>query len=93
MDNVAERARNAGGPNGIVVRLTARQLYEQAKLTHAQAFSDFGKKPMLINIDLQCSYTCVGEFVTAYETDPQQLEYVKHAFCLAREKGLPITWT
>lgn len=48
---------------------------------------------MLINIDLQLAYTGVGEFATAYETDPQQLDYVNQLAALARAKGLPITWT
>lgn len=48
---------------------------------------------MLINIDLQLAYTGVGEFATAYETDPQQLDYVNQLAALARAKGLPIAWT
>jgi maleamate amidohydrolase len=73
--------------------LTARQLYEQAKANPTRRRFGFGRKPMLVNIDLQCAYTCVGEFVTAYETDPKQLDYVNALSGLAREKGLPVTWT
>ena len=39
----------------------------------------FGRKPALINIDLQKAYTAVGEFVTAYETDPKQLDLRQRA--------------
>nr|WP_256515615.1 isochorismatase family protein [Alsobacter ponti] len=53
----------------------------------------FGRKPVLINVDLQKSYTNVGEFVTAYETDPRQLEYVNRLAELARSKRLPVVWT
>ena len=30
----------------------------------------------MINIDIQKAYTCVGQFATAYETDPDQIAYV-----------------
>ena len=42
---------------------------------------------MLINVDLQCAYTRVGEFVTAYETDPRQLEYVNTLAGLVTGRG------
>ena len=73
--------------------LTARQMYEQAKANPTRKKFGFGRKPMLINIDLQCSYTRVDEFVTAYETDPKQLDYVNQLASLARAKHLPVTWT
>ncbi len=73
--------------------LTARQLFENAKANPTRRKFGFGRKPMLVNIDLQCAYTAVGEFATAYETDPQQLEYVNTLSELARAKSLPITWT
>ncbi len=55
---------------------TARQLYEAIKAKPTRPRFGFGRKPMLINIDLQKSYTGVGEFATAYETDPQQIDWV-----------------
>ena len=36
----------------------------------------FGRKPILINVDLQKAYTRTDLFKTAYETDPKQLQYV-----------------
>ena len=39
---------------------------------------------MLINVDLQKAYTSVGEFVTAYENDPGQMDYVNRLAELAR---------
>lgn len=74
-----------------VSSLTARQIYEHAKANPTRRRFGFGKRPMLINIDLQRAYTGVGEFATAYETDPRQLDYVNQLADLARAKGLPIT--
>ena len=47
----------------------------------------------MINIDLQKAYTNVGEFVTAYETDPKQMDYINVISDLARSKNLPVVWT
>ena len=35
----------------------------------------------------------VGEFVTAYETDPKQIEYVNQLARAVRARGLPVVWT
>jgi nicotinamidase-related amidase len=53
----------------------------------------FGRKPILVNIDLQRAYTAVGQFATAYETDPRQLDYVNELAEIARSKSLPVVWT
>jgi nicotinamidase-related amidase len=71
---------------------TAREMYEQTKRVTRPRFG-FGAKPALVNIDLQKAYTAVGEFVTAYETDPRQLEHVNQLAVLARERRLPVVWT
>jgi hypothetical protein len=55
---------------------SSRQLYAELKRTNTRKRFGFGRKPALINVDLQKAYTCVGEFATAYETDPKQLDYV-----------------
>jgi hypothetical protein len=34
------------------------------------------RKPAPVNVDLQNAYTRPAEFVTAYETDPRQIDYV-----------------
>ena len=73
--------------------LTPRQYYEQIKANPARARFGFGRKPVIVNIDLQKAYTCVGEFKTAYETHPKQLDYVNEIAGLARSKGLPVVWT
>ena len=72
---------------------SARQLYAEIKAKPTRARFGFGRKPALVNIDLQKAYTAVGEFATAYETDPKQLAYVNELAELARAKGLPVVWT
>src|SRR5262249_12481009 len=53
----------------------------------------FGRKPALVNVDLQNAYTRPAEFMTAYETDPRQIEYVNTLARLCRTKGCPVVWT
>ena len=73
--------------------LTSRQLYAAVKANPTRKRFGFGTRPALINIDLQKAYTCVGEFVTAYETDPRQLEYVNTLAAEFRARGFPVVWT
>ena len=72
---------------------TARELFEAVQANPTRRRFGFGRKPMLINIDLQKAYTAVGTFATAYETDPKQLDYVNELADLARARNLPIVWT
>ena len=72
---------------------SARQLYAEIKANPTRTRFGFGKVPALINIDLQKAYTCVGEFATAYETDPKQLDYVNQLAEVFRTKGFPVIWT
>jgi nicotinamidase-related amidase len=72
---------------------TARQMFEDIKANPTRRRFGFGKRPAIINIDLQKAYTCVGEFVTAYETDPQQLAHVNQISNALRAKGFPVVWT
>nr|WP_245216750.1 isochorismatase family protein [Neoroseomonas nitratireducens] len=47
----------------------------------------------MINIDVQCAYTQPQTYVTAYETDPRQIEHINalaHAF---RARSWPVVWT
>ena len=73
--------------------LTPRQFFAQIKANPARARFGFGRKAAIINIDLQCAYTKVGEFKTAYETDPKQLDYINQISDSARAKGMPVVWT
>ena len=72
---------------------SARQLFAEIKANPTRKRFGFGRKPALINIDLQKAYTSVGEFVTAYETDPRQLDYVNRLAALFRAKNCPVVWT
>jgi len=73
--------------------LSSRQLYAAVKANPTRKRFGFGTKPALISIDLQKAYTCVGEFATAYETDPRQLEYVNTLAAEFRARGFPVVWT
>ena len=72
---------------------TARQLYAEIKANPTRKRFGFGRKPALINIDLQKAYTCVGEFATAYETDPKQLDYINQLAAEFRARNFPVVWT
>jgi nicotinamidase-related amidase len=72
---------------------TARQIYEAVKANPGRAKFGFGQRPAIINIDLQKAYTAVGEFKTAYETDPHQLAYINQLSQVARSKQLPVVFT
>ncbi len=72
---------------------TARQLYEAFKANPTRRRFGFGQRPALINVDPQKAYTAVGEFATAYETDPRQMEYTNQLAAAFRAKGWPVVWT
>jgi len=72
---------------------TARELFEEIQARPTRPRFGFGGKPVLVNIDLQKSYTAVGEFATAYETNPNQMTHVNELAELFRQKGLPVVWT
>ena len=72
---------------------TARQLFEEVKKNPTRKRFGFGARPALINVDIQKAYTCVGEFVTAYETDPRQIDYVNQLAAAMRAKNFPVVWT
>ncbi len=72
---------------------TARQMYEDIKANPTRPRFGFGRKPAIVNIDLQKAYTLVGEFKTAYETHQKQLDYVNQISNLARSKSIPVVWT
>jgi len=72
---------------------TARQLYAEIKANPTRKRLGFGRMPALINVDPQKAYTRVGEFVTAYETDPRQMEYINTLAAEFRARGFPVVWT
>lgn len=72
---------------------TARQLYAEFKAHPTRKRFGFGRLPALVNVDPQKAYTCVGEYATAYEADPRQLEYINRLAAAFRAKGFPVVWT
>ena len=72
---------------------TARELFDAVKKNPTRKRFGFGARPALINVDLQKAYTCLGEFATAYETDPKQLDYVNQLAAVMRAKNFPVIWT
>jgi maleamate amidohydrolase len=72
---------------------SARQLYEEVKANNTRRRFGFGRKPALVNVDFQNAYTRPGEFVTAYETDPNQIDYVNKLARLFRVHRCPVIWT
>ncbi len=72
---------------------TAREMYEALKAGPARRPYGFGRRPALVNVDVQHAYTRPDEFKTAYETDPRQVEYIDRLAKLMRARGLPVIWT
>jgi maleamate amidohydrolase len=72
---------------------TARQLFEEVMANPARKKFGFGEKLAIVNVDFQQAYTRIDMFPTAYETDPQQIEYANMISRLARDKGMPVIWS
>jgi len=72
---------------------TAREIYLELKANPARAKFGFGEKAILVNVDLQKAYTRTDLFKTAYETDPNQLNYTNQLATAFRALGWPVVWT
>ena len=72
---------------------TAKEIYLEIKANPTRAKFGFGEKAVLVNVDPQVAYTQVGEFKTAYETDPRQMEYINQLAKGFRKLGWPVVWT
>lgn len=72
---------------------TARQIWQDVKANPNRARFGYGKKAALVNIDIQKAYTKTDEFKTAYETDPNQIDYVNQLASRFRKLGWPVVWT
>jgi len=72
---------------------TARQIFENVMASPARKRFGFGNKAAIINVDLQRAYTDIDAFVTAYETDPAQMEFINRISAMARDLGWPVVWT
>lgn len=72
---------------------TAREIWAEVKANPNRARFGYGAKAALVNVDLQKAYTAVGEFKTAYETDPKQIDYVNQLAAGFRKLDWPVVWT
>lgn len=72
---------------------TSRQLFAEVKAKPRSPRFGFGSAPALVAVDPQKAYTCVGEFPTAYETDPGQINYINQVAAAVRARGGPVVWT
>ena len=72
---------------------TAKEIYLDLKKNPNRARFGFGNKAVLVNIDPQKAYTETGEFITAYETDPDQVHYINQLSEQFRKLGWPVVWT
>ena len=72
---------------------SARQIFETVMASPARKRFGFGNKAAIINVDLQRAYTDIDAFVTAYETDPEQMEHINRISAMARDLGWPVVWT
>jgi maleamate amidohydrolase len=77
----------------ILSNKSARELYEELKQAPGRKRFGFGTRPALVNVDPQKAYTLPDEYVTAYETDPLQLQYVNALAAVSRSLGAPVVWT
>lgn len=72
---------------------TAREIWAEVKANPNRARFGYGRKAVLVNIDVQKAYTCVDEFKTAYETDPKQIDYINQLAAGFRRLNWPVVWT
>lgn len=72
---------------------TAREIFEELINNPARKKFGFGDKLAILNVDVQQAYTRTDMFKTAYETDPNQIDYINQISQLARTKGMPVVWS
>jgi nicotinamidase-related amidase len=72
---------------------TAREMFTELRATPGRARYTFGRRPALINVDLQKAYTLPDEFITAYAGDAHQFDHVNALAAACRAGGFPVIWT
>lgn len=72
---------------------TAKEIYYEVKANPARKRFGFGKKAALVNIDLQNAYTRTDLYKTAYESDPNQMDYINQLAEKFRALAWPVIWT
>jgi maleamate amidohydrolase len=81
-------------PTMVSEDLTARQIYERVRANPARARFGIGQRLAIVNVDFQQAYTRPDLFpVSAYVTDPRQIEHTNRISALARAAGMPVVWT
>jgi nicotinamidase-related amidase len=71
----------------------ARAIFEEVMANPHRRKFGFGERLAVVNVDLQCAYTDLARFRTAYETDPHQLDHINRLSALARGAGMPVVWS
>ena len=73
---------------------TARQLFEELCLgAENRPRYGLGRRPALINVDLQNAYTRPAEFITAYEGAADQFEQINRLGAAVRRLGGLVIWS
>ncbi len=72
---------------------TARQLFDELRATPGRPRYPLGKRPALINVDLQNAYTRPEEFCTAYDGAPGQFSHVNALAEAMRRLNAPVIWS
>ena len=72
---------------------TARELYAALKAAPGRRRFGFGRRAAIVNVDVQCAYTQPATYITAYETDPRQVEHINALSAAVRGRGMPVVWT
>jgi nicotinamidase-related amidase len=72
---------------------TAKEIYFDLKSNPTRKRFGYGQKAVLVNIDPQKAYTRTDLYSTAYETDPNQLNYINQLAVKFRALNWPVVWT
>jgi len=81
-------------PTMVTDNRTAREIYAAVKANPNRARFGFGERLAIVNIDFQKAYTRPDLFpVSAYVTDPKQIDWVNRISAAARAKGFPVIWS
>ncbi|MHA7880537.1 MAG: isochorismatase family protein [Saccharospirillum sp.] len=72
---------------------TAKELFFDVMANPQRVPFGFGKKAVLVNVDPQKAYTRTDLFKTAYEHDPNQMQYIMDLVKRFRQLQWPVVWT
>lgn len=72
---------------------TAKEIFFEVMANPQRVPFGFGKKAVLVNVDPQKAYTRTDLFKTAYEHDPNQMNYVMDLVKRFRKLDWPVVWT